>query len=437
MTTPNAQYRGPGGLFSTPGTDRAVLTTHVAPSGIDEFLPALGATITNPIFSLFTGVSDETGSEPEQVCDPAPTALMTSGTLTAMFGRIIRETPTIDYGRLPQTIAGEPTDLSLLAAFGRGGSLAVSTDANGIINDAVRGAMFTVGTQLQRKITKLLWSGNPAANNLSKPGYLEFPGLDKQIVTGQTDAQTGVALPAADSYVKDAASSPLGTYDIVAELQAMMYVLKANGDRMFGSVQHALAMTPEMFHALTDVWPIQYNTQAAANLLISNGVAVNVDGGQLVSARDAMRASASIVINGTTYPVILDDGIASSVTNGLHKSSIYALPLSVMGGFPVLSIEYLDFSKAGALSVPGFTNQDFWTDGGRVLWSAVQQKTCFSLTARIEPRIVLRTPWLAGKIQNVGYVPAGIPRSPFPSSPYHVAGSIYGTPEPSPYAVWQ
>jgi len=172
MTTPNAQYRGPGGFMSTPGLDQAVLSTHITPLGIDQWLPAGPGTATNPVFPVFTGVTDEIGSEPANVCDDAPTALMTSATLTAQFGRIIRDTPVIDRGRLPQTVAGEPTELSLMAARGRMGALDIDMSPEGILLDATRGSMFVLGTQFQRKLNKMFWQGNPAVNNPAAPGYL-------------------------------------------------------------------------------------------------------------------------------------------------------------------------------------------------------------------------------------------------------------------------
>lgn len=443
MTTPNAQYRGPGGFMSTPGLDRSVLSTHVTPLGLDQYLPATPTTVTNPLFPIFTGVTDEVGNEPDDVCDAAPTALITSAYLTAQFGRIIRDTPTIDRGRLPQTIAGEPTDLALLAARGRQGSLDLDMSPDGILTDATRGAMFALGTQFQRKLNKMYWQGNTAVNNPAKPGYLEFPGLDRQVVTGQKDALSGSAVASLDSYVKTANYAMMDDYDIVAHMQDMERVLYHRAIEMFGDATFIIAMRPEMWEELTAVWPIQYSTQSVANLLNTTGVSVNVDGNAIVSARDAMRSSMQITLNGRTYSVVLDHGIYlhdstnSALVPGRYASTIYMLPLTAYGGFPVLRVEYLDFTK-GVVNMPGFSGrEDFWTDSGRYLWSVVQAATCFNLKARVEPRIVLQAPWLAGKIQRVAFHPLSIDRQPHPDDPYFVDGGVSIRPQTALNAIWK
>jgi hypothetical protein len=49
------------------------------------------------------------------------------------------------------------------------------------------------------------------------------------------------------------------------------------------------------------------------------------------------------------------------------------------------------------------------TPDGRFLWNIVQDGRCFKIQAEIEPRIILKTPQLAARIQNVKYVPVAAP----------------------------
>lgn len=449
VTSPNAQYRGPGGFLSTPGLDNTVLSTYLSPSGIDEFLPAVPKTTANPLYAVFMGVGDESGTEPDNVCDDAPTALMTAGHMTARFGRVIRDTPTIDRGQLAQTARGEETSLALLARQGSQGSLYPSGTGNlnaQILTSASRGAMFVVGEQLKRKYINLLWNGSTSNNDPSKPGYLEFAGIDSQVATGQVDALTNTALTDLDSYVVDANWANIATYDIVAQLEDLEYQLYTRAIRTFSSANWVIVMRPEMWHQLTMIWPIQYNTQAVAHLLNSTGVSLNVDGGQLVTARDAMRQSQSITINGRTYQVVLDDGIYLhdpshvSLGAGEFASTIYMLPLTVNGSFPVLEIEYLDFRNGDTSAFPAFdANAESIldaSDGGRYMWSIIQSGWCFKFKARIEPRVVLRAPQLAGKIQRVKFSPMSMPPSPMPGEVYAQAGGLSVTTTPTDYAVW-
>lgn len=451
-TPPDAQYRGPGGFLSTPGLDRTVLSAYVTPSGLDEYLPARPSTVTNPLYAVFMGVTDESGTEPDDVCDDAPTVLMTAGHLTAQFGRIIRDSRKIDAGQLAATVRGQETDLALLARQGMGGSLKPALPGEldqAILTSAMRGAMFGVGEQFRRKYTDLLWNGDPANNDPSKPGYLEFPGLDLQITTGQVDALSGNSLSQLDSYVIDANFADIESYDIVAQMQDMEYQLWSRSTRMFNSAEHVIVMRRELWHKLTEIWPIQYNTQAVAHLLTSTGVALNVDGATLVNARDGMRQSQTLTINGRTYRVILDDGIYmhnsthGSLGAGEFASTIYFVPLTA-NGFPVTEIEYMNFAQSdyNAFSELNVAAEVAVTDGGRYLWALVQNGYCFKWKARIEPRIILRAPHLAGKIQRVKWAPMSMPPSGMPSvagtaEPYFSVGGTSLTTIPTDSAVWK
>ena len=434
MTTPNAQYYGPGGFMSTPGLDNPVISTHLRPMGLDEFLPISASTIVNPLYPVFTGVTAESGAEPVNLCDDGPTALLKGATLTAQFGRLMRSTPVLDKGQLSETVRGQTTDLRLLANRGAdaGWTPGTTVMADDILRFATRGAMFAVGTILQRKLNKMMWTGNPALNNPAAPGYAEFPGLDLQIKTGIVDALSGVAVNSLDSYVKSANYANLTTYNIVYHLQDLEARLRNRAENHFGSAEFVLVMRPEMWDELTKVWPIQYNTQVS-NLVLAGAtnVSINVSGDAMVGLRDEMRASKRITINGNSYPVVLDHGILEenkstvpSMAVGAYASTIYMIPLST-GGFPLTRIEYLDFRVGIAEErAAGLDTGLVWTDDGRYIWSAREEHTCFWFRARIEPRVVLHAPHLAGKIQRLSILPPSHYEDPHPSSPYYVDGGL-------------
>jgi len=449
---PNAQYLGPGGFMSTPALENPVISTHIRPSGIDEYLPISPATTVNPLYPVFTGVTDEIGSEPATVCDDGPTALMKGATMTAVFGRLIRSTPILDKGQLAETVRGQNTELRLLADRGApGGRLMLGGEipVDDIFRSATAGAMFVVATIIQRKLSRMVWQGNPATNNQATDGYREFAGLDLQIGTGRVDALSGVAVASLDSYVKNANYATLAEYNIVAHLQDMEYRLRTRAENLFGSAEFALVMRPEMWNELTALWPIQYNTQSGGFVLpgMSN-VSVSVNADSVVTARDEMRRSRRITINGYSYPVILDHGIAEenpttpglpggSLSSGEFASTIYMVPLTVAGGFQAIRMEYLDF-RIGISQErsAGLDTGLVWTDDGRYIWSAKEEHTCFSFRARIEPRIILFTPHLAGKIQRLAIAPMSHTEDPYPDSPYHVNGGLSVRPTESLFVPW-
>ncbi len=448
-TVPNAQYYGPGGFMSTPALENPVISTHIRPSGLDEYLPAFPTTVVNPLYPVFTGVTEGVGAEPATVCDDGPTAMLKGATLTSVFGRIMRSTPVMDKGQLSETVRGQTTELSLLAAQGAPpgklspGNLAIPTDD--ILRYATRGAFFAAATLLQRELSKMMWTGNPASNNPAFDGYREFPGLDLQIRTGIVDALSGVAVPSLDSYVKNANYANVGSYGIVAELEDLEARLRNRALNHFGGAEFALVMLPEMWDELTKIWPIQYNTTPGMYVMPgASNVSVSINADAMVTARDEMRRTRRITINGYDYPVILDHGIkeetkadVGSLPAGGYASTIYFIPLSVAGGFPVTRIEYLDFRVGiGEEQRAGLNTGLVWTDDGRYIWSAKEEHTCFWFRARIEPRVVLHTPHLAGKIQRLLITPRSHYESPYPDSAYHVNGGLSVRPQESLFTPW-
>ncbi len=78
----------------------------------------------------------------------------------------------------------------------------------------------------------------------------------------------------------------------------------------------------------------------------------------------------------------------------------------------------------------------FWTDMGVFSWAVEQTKWCYHLTAKTEQRVVLRTPHIAGRIDNVRYTPLQHLREYDPDSPYHQDGGVSVRTAPSKNAVW-
>jgi len=305
--------------------------------------------------------------------------------------------------------------------------------------------MVQVGVQIERTISRMAWQGTPA-NNTAGGGYKEFPGLDNQIATGQVDAETGVACEALDSDVKDFNLNPVdgASPSIVEYVSALeFYLTTLAQDAGLDPVEWVFVMRPGLWWALTDIWPCQYNTNKCATAVIGSASQVIVDGRDMVADRDRMRRSMTIDVNGNTYPVITDTGIFEhdstnngNLNPGQYASSIYMVPLTITGGYQVTYLEHVDYRAAQRDVALLRGTQQFWTDRGMYSWAVEYQKWCYELTAKIEPRIVLRTPQLAGKIQNVKYEPLQHQREPYPDSPYNYDGGVSLRGKDAVKAVW-
>lgn len=448
-TTPNAnQYsHGPGGVLSFPGVDQRVFNVTMGPYSILSQMPAVPSTDTNPTYYTVTGVQDDTGSEPDGVCDDAPTAgLMKACMTTSVFGRYQRATPVLDVSRLGQTVnRADPLDLRLIGdplSPGTpfpGGLMGMGTSNDILVNETAR-KFWERNVSMYRLLARQLWSGNPANNNAGG-GYRELTGLQLLVNTGYVDAETGAACASVDSYLSNLAYARIDTNQsaIVAALHNMAYQLRSRAERAgVTPVRWIIAMRAQLFYELTAIWPCSYLSFRCDN----SGQMLALDSQDAVRMRDEMRAGKYLLIDGIRYDVMTDDGIPELDGNssggnfpaGCFSSDIYFLPMSVVGGTSTLYMEYFQWQNPSIRDALG--NMVLGRiEGAWITWPK-QDNLCVQWQSLIEPRLVLRTPWLAGRLQNVVYCPTQHERDPFPDGAYHVDGGKTYRDGPSFHNLW-
>ena len=429
---------GWNGLFSTPGLNRDVITAHIRPFGIGDSLPLISSIDQDPRFGSITGFTAPVGSQPTDVCEDAPYAYMKGCNLTARFGRIRYDTNTIDMDDVMLRVnRGDFTDLML-----RGQVLGLTDigpeglNQNNILNLLTMSEMVTVGVLFERELTRQIWQGSFLIAN-------EFPGLDVQIATGQKDADTNVTCPALDSDVKNFNYHQLDS-TIVTYMSMLEYYIYFNASMMgLLPARWVWSMRPELWQELTEIWPCAYNTNRCASAAFSGGTTV-IDGRENITERDAMRNGMYIEVNGRRYDVIVDQGIFehnnannAHLIPGEYASTIYFVPMTIVGGMPVTYREYVDYKRASSDVSLLRGMEPFWTDRGIYSWAIEFIKWCYKFAAKTEQRVILLTPQLAGRIDAVKYSPLQHLRSPDPASPYFMDGGVSIRPaNRSPYAVW-
>lgn len=434
------RLHGSNGTFSTAGIERDVVNAHMRPEGIGSLLPLLPTNDENPLFPALTGFAEVAQAEPTYICDDAPSGYLKAGLLTARFGRIRRDTDTIDMTQVMRRVnRGEMTDLVLRGSIlGLSGLTPANIDQNGVLDIVTKSEMITTAILAERKLLKMMWQGSFQVAN-------EFPGLDAQIATGQKDAETGTLLPSLDSDVKNFGYSSVDGTKIVEYLSMLEYYLRNNARKMgLEPVEWVLVMRPDIWQNITEVWPLAYHSQKGS-LLANMNTTIFLDGRVNVDERDAMRQGRYLDVNGNRYQVILDDGIyeknninTAGLKAGEYASSIYFVPLTMAGGMPVTYRQYLDYRKAQPdVSLLQGHEDFFWTDNGLYTWAISSVKWCYKLSLLTEQRVVLRVPQLAGRIDNVKYQPLQHLRDTDPASPYWADGGVsVRTATPKPYAVW-
>jgi hypothetical protein len=428
---------GQAGLFSFPGLERDVMNAMIMPRlGLLDALTSRTANTDNPLYGIMTGVTASTGSNPVGVCDDPPVAgLMKLCQHSFVWGRASRMTRVFDLDRfghirnrsdfLDLNLVGDPLAVGpnpwMPAAPG-------GADPAAALRNEISKAMFEFAVAWGRDFARLLYTGNPT-NNTAGGGYKEPYGLDILINTGYRDAETGVACPAADSIVRTfnasiTANAALLLRQITNIYRNLKYIAQRAG---LAPAKWVLVGPWAMFYELTEIWPCSYLSYRCTTLGDDNrGVVDLVAQNDL---RDSMRNGQYLLIDGEQVPFITDDGIAE--TEGAGSSStgdLYFVPITVLGGRPVTFLEYFNYDAPGAAMEAAkiFAPQGsyFTTNGGRYLWHAKPPTNfCVQMLAKSEWRIIMETPHLAARLNDLIYTPVAHQRSPFPSdTSYFVDG---------------
>lgn len=442
---------GPGGWLTYPGVDPDVFSTVVGfqPSLL-SIVPAQGSVYNSPVYQVLTSIGADSGAEPTTVCGPAPIGgVMAGGKVTAPFGLYKRQTRELNIARMGlRNDRADPTDVRLLGNP-TGGTPWTDPGFNqgSILTNDLDTALFERAVAFHRLLSRQVWTGNPSNNVYTATGtaYAEMAGLEKLINTGYRDAETGSALPSLDPYIRDFGKRRIddGTNGagLVNEVTYMVRNLKLLAETTgLDPVRWALFMRQGLFYELTKVWPCSYFT-TVCNIPGTGAYQQVVDNGDIIAMRDRMRTGSFLIVDGVEVPVITDGGITeytsanlSGISRGCFNSDIFYLPLSVLGGRRTIYLEYFEYTNPSINSVLGtgmFIGRTF--SNGAFFETMDQTNGCFYLQAQIAPRLVVRTPWLAGRITNVQYCPLQHQRDPFPTDPYFVGGGQTTRQGPSLY----
>jgi len=445
---------GPGGLFGIAGLDNQVISTRITPRGISAALPVFPSINTEPLFPFITGIEQNAGNEPTTPCATCLSGEFESCLQTAAFGRICRETNTIDVDKVMERVNRGEVDLQLvndILGF-EGDSLAAlrSYDRGQLLQIATAQGMLMIGALMQNALVPMMWQGNPANNVGAAPdyGYAEFPGLDMLISTGKVDAITGTTCPGLDADVKEfgynsiTTVSASGGFEIVRYLSTMAAYLQHNADRSgLSPVEWAIVMKPEAWYELSEVWPVAW--LSTRNVVMPAGNTNFIDSARVAEMRDNMRAGMYLYINGKKYPVITDDGIYeydstndANLEMGEFASNFYFVPLRYLGTRPATFIQTKDYRGAQNDINLSHLERQIWTDDGRFMWTVERVKWCYTLSGKVEPRVILKVPQLSGRINHVKYSPLQHFRSYDQDSDYFLKGGVSERSLPSYYSEW-
>lgn len=272
--------------------------------------------------------------------------------------------------------------------------------------------LFLIGVHLERTLDSVGITGDDTqASAATEVGWIrEFKGLDSQIKTGYTDARTGVAVPAADSAVISFNGNISGTIgggdgrNLVQAGSDLVWGLMDRA-RTFGMDEtlFAFVMRKEAFRAVVENWACNYATYRCQS---SNaGQPVVNDARDMNQLRLEMMQGQYLLVDGNRIPVVFSEGIPqTSQGNGLFTSDIYVVPVS-WAGIPLLVLEYFDMNNQYLQEYAGFVNPDSHRtlNDGLFLVGSRDSGFCEEFLFGARMRLILETPFLAGRLDDIQY----------------------------------
>lgn len=440
VSVTNNLMHGLSGIFGQPGIERDVFATRVKPTGLLSMLPSRGSNVENPLVAYLTGFTDNASSEEKSgICDdPIAAGKIKSCLQGALFGRYERKSEQLELNAIGRQVnRGEFFDLRIVndplleSGFSVPGNIPQA--AQDVLNREVLARWMTMGISFERLLGKQVYTANPT-NNTGGGGYKEFHGLETLVGTGKIDVVTSTACPALDSKIFDwnYKRVDLNSSNLVSVLTFLWRYVNDKARRMsLDPVQWAFVMRPNLFDEIADVWPCAYSTYRCS-VSNSDGERVFVDGRRELEMSIAMRNGKYLEIDGVRIPVIVDDYVpeeddsdSSEIAAGEFASDIYLIPLTVAGGIISTFLEHIDFTQANGVMqaiMDAQMTHEYWSDGGRFLWTYHRTGWCVEWWAKLEPRMRLLTPHLAGRLQNVRYRPLEHYAEDDPDSDYFFDG---------------
>lgn len=423
---------GTGGLLAAGGQDPALFSPMVQPlGGMSERLPVIDDTVVGdqyvgqdiPTMTFINGVtsgnSDDWDNQIENGCDDPPLAgILKACTITAPFGKFAQRIQmTFDReGRL--TNMGETRDFRVVNPNNAPADPFVSDRLRaGLQFSELSSRLFTAGVSVRRLIAPLMWTGNPTNSMNLTGGARQFKGFELLVNTDYIDLYTGAACGAVNSLILSFGDTNITSADangvyIYQHMQNVKRYMQALADESGVSpVKWVWTMRPDLFWRLTDIWQVQQYYYAIAMMDTINTTAqggqVHLDATVYGTAAQEMRNSKMLPVDGEMMEVVLDNSIPEGAAGSLYTSDIYLIPMSVMGGYPVTYWNFANFDNVRSRAYIEQMARGFIevTDGGRVWWARNFRNGCSELNCYTEPRIMMHTPYLAARIQDVAYNP--------------------------------
>ncbi len=357
----------------------------------------------------------ESGAEQTAVCGDCISPTLQACAQLYCFGRFCRQTQELQFDKLGihgnaavpvKTLFGALTNADGTVEFPQGAE----------ISDAFMLQTRSAGYLLRLKNSTMLWNGNVANGNGS--AYQEYKGFENLINTGKNDVYTEIGCDGLDSFLLDYNNNAIasdGTFAITDWFRRMVleFQRRAGGAGLdWASANMFIVMSPNMWDGVAK----RYACQGIdlCNLTNNDNNRMNASNEGTQARYEEFLSRMALPIYGRWYPVVLDSQITETAgqANGIC-SDIFFITTSI-NGEEITFGQYQDFNQTYGQTrnelVGLFGSDDIAiTDNGRFAMIRDNSRGCFDVQIYTKPRIVMKAPFLAGRIQNACHDVLGQP----------------------------
>lgn len=426
-----------GGAFSAPGVRPDRFSALPRVRSLARLLTPKPSEIYNEIYAIVTGATDGSGTNPTSFCGTAPQpGNLKTCEQQRQFGKWFSQSqlnsvPDIGFLRNRAEVPGRilnsaPEENPLIPDI-----MFRLTDTR----SQLQYELFNQGIFLERALEKVLITGDSTkANTSTERGFIkEFLGLDAQIKTGYTDS-SGVTCPAADSIVIGFNTSIGGTIGggdgrtITTAIGDLWYAAqdRANQVGMGDGIEYAFVMRKEIFRVLTDYYANTYATSRFQAATLTAGSPVIQIADKANEFRLEMLQGQYLLVEGIPVPVVFSDGMQfDGMGSNSYMTDIFLVPLA-WNGFPLLRFEYFNMGNQYITEWNGIINPDKRRviNNGLLLMGYQSTGMCDLFQFAGQMRLILETPFLAGRIDNVIFSYLANTRNAIPGQSLYVDGGV-------------
>lgn len=407
---------GPGGLFSSPGPRPNMYSTVPRPIDLAALIPLVKSDNVNERWEVLTGVTATEGTRAADICSEGPTpgqlkvcsqtfvwGEMKIDTRTQRLNQFGRRNNYADYDK--NILNLDPSAHSLIPEILNAAN--VNTDFGKLVMEVV---LAIEKSYASVDINGVAGATSAPAGAVNTADYLpwisQFSGLLAQIATGKVDSVSQVACPAADSVVithnapitSNGTNGQSFTSNILSLVRSP--IQRANRVGM-GDFDFVLAVHPNAWWQITDVWACTYNTDRCTG---SAGNPVSESAVDVTERRDAMRNGNYLLVDGMRIGVVFADGLQwDGVSNNVWNTDILLIPLNWRGQ-RLLYRQYFPLNNPQATAWNNWINPQearILNDGLYAMGARSTNGLCKKAEFYSQQRLILDTPWLAGRLNDV------------------------------------